>query len=106
MPARAGPAAPTRGSRPGVLLPAAPAPAPASDAPDAACLRPMPFSLAGLRHRAADFARLHAASGDEKSQDQDFVRDLLDVFTSQGRRAQFQVRVKKPDGAQGFIDAL
>ncbi|NML65296.1 class I SAM-dependent DNA methyltransferase [Hymenobacter sp. RP-2-7] len=67
----------------------------------------MPFSLAELRHRAADFGRQHAATHDEKSDDQNFVRDLLDVFTPQGRRrAQFQVRVKKPDGSQGYIDAL
>ncbi|MDO7877620.1 hypothetical protein Q5H93_22970 [Hymenobacter sp. ASUV-10] len=67
----------------------------------------MPFSLAELRHRAADFARSHADDGDEKSQDQNFVRDLLDVFTPQGRRrVQFQVRVKKPDGSQGYVDAL
>lgn len=67
----------------------------------------MPFSLAELRHRAADFARLHAADHDEKSQAQTFLRDLFDVFTPQGhRRARFEHRVKKPGGAQGFIDAL
>ena len=67
----------------------------------------MPFSLAELRHRAADFARAHADTHNEKSDDQNFVRDLLDVFTPQGRRrAAFQVRVKKPDGSQGYIDAL
>ncbi len=41
----------------------------------------MPFSLAELRHRAAAFARAHAATHDEKSQSQDFWRDFLDVFT-------------------------
>lgn len=67
----------------------------------------MPFSLAELRHRAADFARTHAGAHDEKSQAQDFLRDLLDVFTPQGRRrARFEVRVKKPDGSQGYVDAL
>ncbi|NVO84036.1 class I SAM-dependent DNA methyltransferase, partial [Hymenobacter terrestris] len=67
----------------------------------------MPFSLAELRHRAADFARLHADDHDEKSQAQDFLRDLFDVFTPQGRRrARFEQRVKKSDGAQGYIDAL
>ena len=67
----------------------------------------MPFSLAELRHRAADFARLHADDHDEKSQAQDFLRDLFDVFTPQGRRrARFEQRVKKADGAQGYIDAL
>jgi len=67
----------------------------------------MPFSLAELRHRAADFARQHAPDHDEKSQAQDFLRDFFDVFTPQGRRrAQFETRVKKPDGSQGYIDAL
>ncbi|WP_251047013.1 class I SAM-dependent DNA methyltransferase [Hymenobacter sp. ISL-91] len=67
----------------------------------------MPFSLAELRHRAADFARLHADDHDEKSQAQDFLRDLFDVFTPQGRRrARFEQRVKKADGSQGYIDAL
>lgn len=67
----------------------------------------MPFSLAELRHRAADFARQHADDHDEKSQAQEFLRDFFDVFTPQGRRrARFEVRVKKPDGAQGYIDAL
>ena len=67
----------------------------------------MPFALAELRHRAADFARLHAESGDEKSEAQSFLRDFFDVFTPQGRRrARFEARVKKPDGSQGFIDAL
>ena len=67
----------------------------------------MPFSLAELRHRAADFTRLHADDYDEKSQAQDFLRDFFDVFTPQGRRrARFEQRVKKPDGAQGYIDAL
>lgn len=67
----------------------------------------MPFSLAELRHRAADFARQHALDHDEKSQAQDFLRDFFDVFTPQGRRrAQFETRVKKPDGSQGYIDAL
>ena len=41
----------------------------------------MPFSLAELRHHAADFARQHADTHDEKSQCQDFWRDFLDVFT-------------------------
>jgi hypothetical protein len=67
----------------------------------------MPFSLAELRHRAADFARQHALDHDEKSQAQTFLRDFFDVFTPQGhRRAQFESRVKKPDGSQGYIDAL
>lgn len=67
----------------------------------------MPFSLAELRHRAADFVRQHAADHDEKSQAQDFLRDFFDVFTPQGRRrARFETRVKKPDGTQGYIDAL
>jgi hypothetical protein len=67
----------------------------------------MPFSLAELRHRAADFARQHALDHDEKSQAQDFMRDFFDVFTPQGRRrARFEERVKKPDGTQGYIDAL
>ncbi len=67
----------------------------------------MPYSLAELRHRAADFVRQHAADHDEKSQAQDFLRDFFDVFTPAGRRrARFEVRVKKPDGAQGYIDAL
>lgn len=70
-------------------------------------LRPMPFSLAELRHRAADFVRQHTASHDEKSEAQTFLRDLFDVFTPQGRRrAHFEVRVKKPGGEQGFIDGL
>ncbi|WP_226163833.1 class I SAM-dependent DNA methyltransferase [Hymenobacter terricola] len=67
----------------------------------------MPFSLAELRHRAADFARQHADTHDEKSQSQDFWRDFLDVFTPQARRrARFEVRVKKQDGAQGYIDVF
>lgn len=67
----------------------------------------MPFSLAELRHRAADFARQHATDHDEKSQAQDFMRDFFDVFTPQGRRrARFEERVKKADGTQGYIDAL
>ena len=67
----------------------------------------MPFSLAELRHRAADFARQHALDHDEKSQAQDFMRDFFDVFTPQGRRrARFEERVKKADGTQGYIDAL
>ena len=67
----------------------------------------MPYSLAELRHRAADFVRQHAEAHDEKSQAQDFLRDLFDVFTPQGRRrARFEQRVKKPDGSQGYIDAL
>ncbi|WP_226164023.1 DNA methyltransferase [Hymenobacter terricola] len=67
----------------------------------------MPFSLAELRHRAADFARQHAPDHDEKSQAQDFMRDFFDVFTPQGRRrARFEERVKKADGTQGYIDAL
>lgn len=67
----------------------------------------MPFSLAELRHRAADFVRQHADDYDEKSQAQDFLRDFFDVFQPQGRRrARFEVRVKKPDGSQGYIDAL
>ncbi len=64
-------------------------------------------SLAELRHRAADFARQHADSHDEKSEAQTFLRDFFDVFTPQGRRrARFEVRVKKPDGSQGYVDAL
>ena len=67
----------------------------------------MPFSLAELRHRAADFVRQHADDHDEKSQAQTFLRDFFDVFTPQGhRRARFETRVKKPDGSQGYIDAL
>ncbi len=67
----------------------------------------MPFSLAELRHRAADFVRQHADDYDEKSQAQTFLRDFFDVFTPQGhRRARFETRVKKPDGSQGYIDAL
>ncbi len=67
----------------------------------------MPFSLAELRHRAADFARRHALGHDEKSQAQTFLRDFFDVFSPQGhRRARFEERVKKPDGSQGYIDAL
>ena len=67
----------------------------------------MPFSLAELRHRAADFVRQHAPDHDEKSQAQTFLRDFFDVFTPQGhRRARFETRVKKPDGSQGYIDAL
>lgn len=67
----------------------------------------MPFSLAELRHRAAAFTRAHEDSHDEKSQSQDFWRDFLDVFTPQGRRrARFEVRVKKLDGSQGYIDVL
>jgi hypothetical protein len=61
----------------------------------------MPFSLAELRHRAADFARQHALDHDEKSQAQDFMRDFFDVFTPQGRR-----RARFEDGTQGYIDAL
>lgn len=67
----------------------------------------MPFSLAELRHRAADFVRQHVEDHDEKSQAQTFLRDFFDVFTPQGhRRARFETRVKKPDGSQGYIDAL
>ena len=67
----------------------------------------MPFSQAELRHRAADFVRQHADDYDEKSQAQTFLRDFFDVFTSQGhRRARFETRVKKPDGSQGYMDAL
>ena len=67
----------------------------------------MPFSLAELRHRAADFVRQHADDHDEKPQAQTFLRDFFDVFTPQGhRRARFETRVKKPDGSQGYIDAL
>jgi len=74
---------------------------------DSVYLRVMPFSLAELRHRAAAFARLHADTQDEKSQSQDFWRDFLDVFTPQARRrARFEVRIKKADGAQGYIDVF
>ncbi len=67
----------------------------------------MPFSLAELRFRAADFARSHADWHDEKAQAQDFWRDLLDVFVPHARRRlRFEQRVKKADGAQGFIDAF
>ena len=51
--------------------------------------------------------RQHADDHDEKSQAQTFLRDFFDVFTPQGhRRARFETRVKKPDGSQGYIDAL
>ena len=67
----------------------------------------MPFSLAELRHRAAAFARGHADFHDEKAQSQDFWRDLLDVFTPQGRRrARFEQRIKKHDGSQGYMDVF
>lgn len=70
-------------------------------------LRPMPFSLAELRHRTAAFAREHADFHDEKAQAQTFWGDLLDAFTPQGRRrARFEQRVKKPDGSQGYIDVF
>ncbi len=67
----------------------------------------MPFSLAELRHRTAAFARAHADDHDEKSQAQTFWGDLLDTLTPQGRRrARFEHRIKKQDGAQGFIDVF
>lgn len=67
----------------------------------------MPFSLAELRHRATAFVRDHAHYHDEKSQDQDFWRDFLDVFTPQARRrARFQHRTKKLDGSQGYVDVF
>jgi len=67
----------------------------------------MPFSLAELRFRAADFARTHADWHDEKSQSQTFRADFLDVFVPHARRrARFEHRVKKADGAQGFIDVF
>ncbi|WP_317129133.1 DNA methyltransferase [Hymenobacter sp. UV11] len=51
--------------------------------------------------------RQHADDYNEKSQAQTFLRDFFDVFTPQGhRRARFETRVKKPDGSQGYIDAL
>ncbi|MDQ2771016.1 MAG: class I SAM-dependent DNA methyltransferase, partial [Bacteroidota bacterium] len=65
----------------------------------------MPLSLAELRHRAAAFAHEYADTASERAESQSFWRDFLDVFGQNRRRvAQFEVPVKKADGAQGFID--
>ena len=65
----------------------------------------MPLSLAELRHRATAFALEYADTASERAESQSFWRDFLDVFGQNRRRiAQFEVPVKKADGAQGFID--
>ncbi|WP_223652179.1 class I SAM-dependent DNA methyltransferase [Hymenobacter psoromatis] len=65
----------------------------------------MPLSLAELRHRATAFALEYAGTASERAESQSFWRDFLDVFGQNRRRvAQFEVPVKKADGAQGFID--
>lgn len=67
----------------------------------------MPFSLAELRYRAADYVSQHADDYDEKSQARTSLRYFFDVFTLQRhRRARFETCVKKPDGFHGYIDVL
>jgi|AntAceMinimDraft_12_1070368.scaffolds.fasta_scaffold08427_3 hypothetical protein len=67
------------------------------------------LSLNEIRTRAASFViAWRDAKGDEKQEDQSFIRELLDVFgVSQTRAALYQKRAQRSStGNQGYIDAL
>lgn len=67
------------------------------------------LSLNEIRSRAASFViDWRDAKGDEKQEDQTFVRELLHVFgISETRAAHYQKRVERSStGNQGYIDAL
>lgn len=67
------------------------------------------LSLNEIRTRAAQFViDWRDARGDEKQEDQTFIRELLQVFgVSETRAAFYQKRVQRSStGNQGYIDAL
>ena len=67
------------------------------------------LSLNEIRTRAAQFVLdWRDAKGDEKQEDQTFIRELLQVFgVSETRAALYQKRVQRSStGNQGYIDAL
>lgn len=67
------------------------------------------LSLNEIRTRAAQFViDWRDAKGDEKQEDQTFIRELLQVFgVSETRAALYQKRVQRSStGNQGYIDAL
>ena len=67
------------------------------------------LSLNEIRTRATQFViDWRDAKGDEKQEDQSFIRELLNVFgVSESRAALYQKRVQRSStGNQGYIDAL
>ncbi len=60
-----------------------------------------------IRRRAAAFSHEFAGDDDEKGEASAFWEQFFDVFgVSRRRVASFEYRVKKADGAQGFIDVF
>ena len=60
-----------------------------------------------IRRRATAFSHEFASDNDEKGEASAFWEQFFDVFgVSRRRVASFEYRVKKADGAQGFIDVF
>ena len=65
------------------------------------------ISLNEIRRRATAFSHEFATETDEKGEASPFWEHFFDVFgVSRRRVASFEHRVKKADGAQGFIDVF
>lgn len=65
------------------------------------------ISLNEIRNRADAFAHEFAKETDEKGEASPFWEEFFQVFgVSRRRVASFEYRVKKADGAQGFIDVF